>query len=610
MTAACVDPGGAPSASEATSTAASNLVIGATPTYYPVSDSQNPLGLEGEIEAYGPMTAVADFNNDGVADLAIENNYTAVMIRLGDGSGGYGAESRYDLGGVVRPNAVIAQDLNSDGNLDLVTSNQASLSVLLGAGDGTFRAPTSYAITGCSGQPCYGSVAAADVNGDGRLDLAVGESGGVGVLLGNGDGTFGPLTTFPCGTAHHNSVTAADFTGDGKLDLASAASYGSAVYLFAGNGNGTFSGCAPTMVGSRPQSMTTGDWNHDGRPDLATANSWGVSVTVLQNQGNGTFATKSYPFAGREFEMLFVGAAHVDADGTLDLLVGHQTSLFVMTGHPDGTFTTTDTVDLGEAARFVLAGNFDRDPLELTDLLVSSDLGRLALLHGEPDAPPCTSGCTLSVVGSTQAATLVAPGAGSGLTIARPSLLRAGDVLYAFLTKNDDAGTISAPAGWTQLGQWHTTVDDDFTTGVWRKIVTASAAEPASYSWTHTDTTEEAMSGYIVAVRGANTAAPEDAPVAHASGTNDPTPDSPSVTTVSPSSLVLVHQGVTRTAMSAVVAPPGAGLLAASKGTDRNSGLAYFRQVAPGATGSKTWPNTGGAAAADWHTVTVAVRPL
>ena len=118
------------------------------------------------------------------------------------------------------------------------------------------------------------------------------------------------------------------------------------------------------------------------------------------------------------------------------------------------------------------------------------------------------------------------------------------------------------------------------------------------------------MSGYVVAGRGANTAAPEDAPIAHAAGTNNPTPASPSVTTVSPASLVLVHQGVTRGAMSAVVAPPGAALLASTKGTDRNSGLAYFRQSAPGATGSRTWPNAGGAAAADWHTVTVAVRPL
>src|SRR5512140_521983 len=107
-----------------------------SPNYYPVSDSQNPFGLEGEVEAYGPMVAVADFNGDGNPDMAIENNYTAVMVRLGDGAGGFAAEKRYNLGGTVRPSAVIAADLNADGCVDLVTANDASVSVVMGNGRG------------------------------------------------------------------------------------------------------------------------------------------------------------------------------------------------------------------------------------------------------------------------------------------------------------------------------------------------------------------------------------------------------------------------------------------------------------------------------------------
>ena len=68
--------GADPGAGAATSTTAASLIVGATPTYYPVSDSQNPLGLEGEIEAYGPMTAVADFNHDGKSDLIWQNTVT------------------------------------------------------------------------------------------------------------------------------------------------------------------------------------------------------------------------------------------------------------------------------------------------------------------------------------------------------------------------------------------------------------------------------------------------------------------------------------------------------------------------------------------------------
>jgi hypothetical protein len=582
-----------------------------SPTYYPVSDSQNPFGLEGEVEAYGPMVTVADFNNDGNPDMAIENNYTAVVVRLGDGAGGFSAEKRFNLGGTVRPSAMIAADLDADGFLDLVTANDASLSVLMGNGRGAFGAATSYAILPSSFQPAYGSVTAVDLNGDGKLDLAAGMSGGVGVLLGNGDGTFGARTDYVCGgNIHHNSVTARDFNGDGKIDLASAGSFTSSVYLFPGNGNGTFAACTATTVGTRPQSMTTGDFNQDGKPDLATANNWGISVTVLLNQGNGTFVTQSYPFLGREFDMIFVSAANVDGDSSLDLLVGHQSSLFVMSGSPSGTFTTTSTIALPAPSRFAVTGHFDHDPIARTDLLVSSDAGNVTLLRGATGLA-CTNGCTPSVVGSTRAdGASLAPGATGGLIIAKPSLLRDGDVLYAFLTKNDDAGAIATPAGWTQLDQSITTTGDNFTTGLWRRVVTSASTEPTSYRFTHSDTTAEAMSGYIVAVRGANTTTPEDAPVTHASGGNDPQPSSPTLTTTSPSALVLFHQGVTGAAMSKVVAPFGSTLLQSTQGADRNSGVSISLRATPGATGARQWLNSGGASGADWHTLSVAVRPL
>src|SRR6185436_1051515 len=97
-----------------------------------------------------------------------------------------------------RPSAIIAKDLNADGKIDLVTANDASLSILMGNGNGTFGAPTSLAILPSFFQPALGSVTAADLNGDGKLDLASGMSGGVGVFLGNGNGTFGARTDLVC----------------------------------------------------------------------------------------------------------------------------------------------------------------------------------------------------------------------------------------------------------------------------------------------------------------------------------------------------------------------------------------------------------------------------
>jgi FG-GAP-like repeat len=579
------------------------------PTFLPVSEA---VSLNFEDPTVGPMVAVADLNNDGHPDLAIENTRNAVMVRLGDGAGGFGAETRFNLNlGTDRPNAVIAKDLDADGNVDLVTANEASLSVLMGNGDGTFGAATTRAIL-----PNFfhglGSVTAADLDGNGTLDLAASMNGGVGVLLGNGDGTFGARTDLICdGNIHHNSVTAGDFNLDGKIDLASAGSFTSSVYLFRGNGNGTFAACTATTVGLRPQSMTTGDFNQDGKPDLATANSWGISVTVLRGQGNGTFVTQNIPFLGLEFDMIFAGAAHVDGDSSLDLLVGHQFSLFVLSGSPSGTFTKTSTIALPGSSRFAVTGHFDQDPLPRTDLLVSTDAGDVALLRGDIGTAQCTINCTPFIAGSTRAdGASVAAGANGGLTIGVPSLIKDGDVLYAFLTKNDDVGVIATPAGWTQLDHFVTSDGDDFTSGLWRRVVTSASSEPASYRFTHSDTSAEAMTGYIVAVRGANPAAPEDTAVARTFTLNSRFPSSPSVTTTSPSALVLLHEGVTGTAMAKVVVPFEATLVQSTQGANRNSGVSILLRDAPGRSGTRQWLNSGGASGAESHTRTIAVRAL
>jgi len=589
-----------------------------TITTIPVSGAVGDPETDG---SFGPMAAVADFNGDGNPDMAASNNHDAVSVRLGDGAGGFGAERLFNLNLLVgRPDAVMAQDLNADGKIDIVMGNDSSVTVLLGNGDGTFGAPTTYA-TLPSLLAGGASVVAGDFNGDGKLDLAAGEDGGVGVFPGNGDGTFGARSDFICdASTHHSSVIAADFNLDGKLDLVTAGAKSSSVYFFPGNGDGTFAACTATAVGtsflpvagegSHPVSMTTGDFNRDGKPDLATANNFGISVTVLLNQGNGTFATQDYPFFGHVFDMLFVGAAKIDSDDSLDLFVGHESSIWVMTGSVSGTFTKTSSIALPDQVRVAVAGHFDHDPTPRTDFLVSTEDGFVNLVRGDSELAPCTSGCTPFVVGSTGASgASLAPGPTAGLKIAKPSGLKDGDVLYAFLTKNNSVGQIVTPAGWTQLDQFITTAGDDFTTGLWRRVVTSAATEPASERFTHTDTSKEAMTAYIVAVRGANPVTPEDAPVAHLSGLDNLGPTAPSVTTVSPNALVMWHEGLTGKAMSELIARFGT-LLQATGATNSNSAVEVFRQTTPGASPTVDWLNSGGSSTADFHTLTVAVRPL
>src|SRR5947207_3285190 len=188
------------------------------------------------------------------------------------------------------PTSAAVGDFNGDGKLDLVEANfnTGNVTILLGNGNGTFQAPRSY---GTNGAPT--SVAVGDFNRDGKLDLVVtnlvnnsGGAGSMGVLLGNGDGTFQPVVNYGLGS-NPDSVAIGDFNGDGKLDLAVANSGGygnpASMKLLLGNGNGTFQP-ALEFVGAgspNPSSLAVGDFIGHGRLDVAVADGSTVA-TLLQ----------------------------------------------------------------------------------------------------------------------------------------------------------------------------------------------------------------------------------------------------------------------------------------------------------------------------------------
>jgi uncharacterized protein YjbI with pentapeptide repeats len=328
-----------------------------------------------------PVVAAGDFNGDGLADLAIENNNRSVIVRLGKPEGGYAADVTYDLGGAAAVKSVLAIDLDADGDLDLVTANLDSLSVLLGNGDGTFGTAVRHPVANASG--FQASVAAADFNNDGKIDLAAALASGVGVFLGNGDGTFGAQINTGAGAFPH-SLTAADFNGDGKIDLASAYSSGASVFVSWGNGNGVFGPTSTLSVGTssgRARSLTAGDFNGDGRADLAVAVSVDHKVRMLFGQSNKTFTSQTYSIAGAG-DTTFVGAAYLDGDAARDLVVVRGASILVYSGSAGGALTLAGTFDAGEAVHHVAVGHFDRDSLWRLDLLASSGNGRLVQMNG------------------------------------------------------------------------------------------------------------------------------------------------------------------------------------------------------------------------------------
>jgi hypothetical protein len=158
--------------------------------------------------------AVGDFNGDGKPDIAAtsySNGTVSVFLNKGDGTGTFGAEQVFAVGGSAE--ALAVGDVNGDGKLDIVTANGGSnsVSVLLGNGDGTFGTAQVYAIGGPAD-----SIALGDFNRDRKLDIVT-TGTELDVLLNNGDGTFGAAQKVgPAGS----DVVVADFNGDGIPDLA------------------------------------------------------------------------------------------------------------------------------------------------------------------------------------------------------------------------------------------------------------------------------------------------------------------------------------------------------------------------------------------------------
>jgi hypothetical protein len=289
-------------------------------------------------------------------------------------------------------NSLVAGDFNGDGKLDLAVSTGATLSILLGKGDGTFNV-TTFPTTA----QFVGTLVVGDFNGDGKLDLAFPDPfhNLVHVLLGNGDGTFTEVSTTAVGT---DPVWAAagDFNGDGKLDLAVVNRAGGNVSILLGNGDGTFSRKPSVKVGTKPNAVTVADFNGDGKLDLAVVNSGSNNVSILLGAGDGTFILKSSPATGAS--PYGIVASDFNGDGKVDLAVTNTCgnalscsplaygSVSILLGAGDGTFTVTSKVLTAYRKPLgIAAGDFNAD--------------------GKAD---------LAVVGMTEGGALVFPGNGKG----------------------------------------------------------------------------------------------------------------------------------------------------------------------------------------------------
>lgn len=278
----------------------------------------------------------ADFNRDGIVDVATGSG-ASVAILLGNGNGSFKAMTTYDNAGSAT--GIDAGDFNNDGYADVVRTNQSNgqVGILLGNGDGSLKAVVNYNTT----LPNSRWVNAADLNQDGSLDLIVENLAGgttINVLLGNGDGSFGSPIVLTTGTSALENPAVGDINGDGFYDLA-VSDYGSnTVSVFFGNGNGTFKSRVAYSSGAQPSGVILEDFNRDGILDMANSNYSGGSWGLRLGNRDGTFG--SYSTIGAGGGPSDIQAADLNEDGNLDVLIGENSTLGtrIFFGNGDGTF--------------------------------------------------------------------------------------------------------------------------------------------------------------------------------------------------------------------------------------------------------------------------------
>ena len=338
---------------------------------------------------YDPMSVkVADLNNDGHLDLVICFLSCNVGILFGNGNGNFVEQMVYPTGDDSFPTVVAVDHINRDEHFDIAIINKDAnnIGILLGNGNGTFA--EQIMIPTGSGSATT-AMAFGEFNRDSHLDFAIifthTDTESLGIWLGNGDGTFAeqaPLSlTLYCWSY---SIATGDFNRDGQLDLAlTCVGLDNVVVLF-GIGNGTFSGKIVLSTGynSGPNRVAVKDFNCDNYVDLAVLNRWRHNVGIWLGNGNGTFESQKTYSTGPASLPSSMVVNDFNNDNILDIATLNTLSqnVGIHLGTGNGTFLEQITYLSGANVHLpsIAAGDFNSDGK--LDLVIVDDRNNQAYI--------------------------------------------------------------------------------------------------------------------------------------------------------------------------------------------------------------------------------------